>query len=522
MSCRSKIVSYAYPTDMELLFLASQGSSAADDIILRTSRDPKHAPRHLTNSARSVKSNSIQLAEAGAILPNTLTRASARDLTSGSTSRLILSLAMPSTLETAMFSVVNLLHAFWMGRVGGLALAAVTMGTTLRLVLISPIMGLSMGGMAVVARHIGAKEERQADHAVMQVLLLICFFVSLMTLLGLAMGGLFLEWMGAHDAVHRDALAYSRIIFCGLIFMEMLPSLNGVIRGAGHPEYTLRINLANVLTMSVLEPVLALGWGPFPALGVRGAAWASVVASAAGVAAQFYTLTTGKAGVRLHWADLRPDWRIMWRILRIALPTAAQRFSPNLGSAVLMRLVSALGDQVLAAYAVVAQLTGFLQAPAMGLGNAAATMTGQNLGARQPDRAQRATRFAAQIAAGSALALILLLGVTAKPVVRFFSEEQAIMAIAIAAIWCNVPALVGQAWFAVIGSALGGAGDTVSPMLVSIGTLWLAQLPACWLLTNAVGLGAIGIWLGMAFGHVVGAVVMDALYRRGRWRTIRI
>ncbi|MBC7316027.1 MAG: hypothetical protein H5T70_06380, partial [Chloroflexi bacterium] len=206
-----------------------------------------------------------------------------RDLTVGSVRRLVLTLAVPSTLESALMSVVNLLHAYWMGRVGGLALASVMMGNSLRMVLISPMMGLSMGGMAVVARHIGARETRQADHAVMQVSLLITFFVSLSALIGLTLGGTFLRWMGAQGEVWHDALAYTRIIFFGLFFMEMLPSLSGVIRGAGRPEYTLRINLVNAVTMMILEPLLALGWGPIPALGVRGAALSSVLASAAGV-----------------------------------------------------------------------------------------------------------------------------------------------------------------------------------------------------------------------------------------------
>lgn len=421
-----------------------------------------------------------------------------------------------------MFSVVHLLHAYWMGRVGGLALAAVTMGTTLRIVLISPMMGLSMGGMAVVARHVGARNQRQADHAVMQVVLLISFIVSLVAVLGLAMGSTFLRWMGAEGAVYSDALAYVRIVFFGLIFMEMLPSLSGVIRGAGHPEYTLRINAVNAVVMAVLVPVLALGVGPIPALGVRGAALASVLASAAGVVAQFHTLMTGKAGVRLYWRDIRPDWVVMWRILRIALPSAAQRFSPNLGNAVLMRLVSGLGNDVLAAYALVAQLTGFLQAPAMALGNAAATMTGQNLGAQHPDRAEHATRFAARLAGACAGALILALALGATPIVRFFNDQPVVIAIAVAAIWCSMPALLGQSWVAVIGSALGGAGDTVSPMMVSIGVLWLAQLPAAWLLSNILALGPLGIWLGMAFGHVAGALAIDLVYRRGRWRSVRI
>lgn len=445
-----------------------------------------------------------------------------RDLTVGSVRRLVLILAVPATLESALMSVVNLLHAYWMGRVGGLALASVMMGNSLRMVLISPMMGLSMGGMAVVARHIGARETRQADHAVMQVALLITFFVSLSALIGLTLGGTFLRWMGAQGEVWRDALAYARIVFFGLFFMEMLPSLSGVIRGAGRPEYTLRINLVNAVTMMILEPLLVLGWGPIPALGVRGAALSSVLASAAGVAAQFYILLTGKAGVRLHGRDIVPDFRMMWRILRIALPVSIQRLSPNLGNAVFLRLVSSLGDTVLAAYSIVSQFGMFLQALPMGLGGAAATMTGQNLGAHAPDRAERAAHFGTRMAALSSAAITLLIALFARPVLTLFTRDAAVIAVGIVAVWCNVLALTARAWLLAMSSILAGAGDTISPMLVYIGDLWLAQLPLCWLLSNAAGLGALGIWLGIGLGDLAGAAAITRIFASGRWKTRRV
>lgn len=445
-----------------------------------------------------------------------------RDLTVGSVRRLVLTLAVPSTLESALMSVVNLLHAYWMGRVGGLALAAVMMGNSLRIVLISPMMGLSMGGMALVARHIGARESRQADHAVMQVALLITFFVSLSALIGLTLGGTFLRWMGAQGDVWHNALAYSRIVFYGLFFMEMFPSLSGVIRGAGRPEYTLRINLVNAVAMMVLEPILVLGWGPIPALGVRGAALSSVLASASGVAAQFYILLTGKAGVRLHWKDIVPDFRVMWRILRIALPVSIQRLSPNLGNAVFLRLVSSLGETVLAAYSIVSQFGMFLQALPMGLGSAAATMTGQNLGAHAPERAERAAHFGTRMAALSSAVITFLIALFARPVLGLFTRDAAVIAVGVVAVWCNILALSARAWLLAMSSILAGAGDTISPMLIYIGNLWLAQLPLCWLLSNAAGLGALGIWLGIALGEMISATAITRIFASGRWKTRRV
>ena len=445
-----------------------------------------------------------------------------RDLTTGSLTKQILQLSVPSAAEQALFALSGLVHAYWLGRVGGLALAAITMGTTLRIALISPMMGLSAGGMAVVARHVGAGEQRRADHAVAQVILLIVAFVVPLAIIGQLMGPTFLRWMGAKGELLESAVDYVRIIFGGLLFMEMLPTMNGVIRAAGHPEYTLRINIVNIAVMVLVASVLVPGLGPFPALGVRGAGWAAVVGSASGVAAQLVTLASGRSGVRLHLADVRPDLPTMGRVLRIAVPTAAQRFSPNLANAVLMKLVSALGDQVLVAYSLMTRLSGFLQCPSFGLGSAAATMVGQNLGAKQPRRAQRATMLAARAAIGCGLVLFSGLNIWPASVLGVFERNQAVVAVGLVAARYLLFSGTAMAWSMVMGSALVAAGDAVAAMLVSIGSMWLVQLPLCWALSGPLNMGAQGIWAGLVASYLVGAVVMTLRFRQGRWKEIRV
>jgi putative MATE family efflux protein len=409
-----------------------------------------------------------------------------------------------------------------MGRVGDLALAAVTMGTSLRIVLISPMMGLSAGGMAVVARRCGADDTRRADHATMQAVLLIIFFVVPLAILGQVMGPTFLRWMGAKENVLQDAIAYIRIIFGGLLFMETLPSMNGVIRGAGYPEYTLRINVVSVMVTFLVEAVLVLGLGPFPALGVRAAGWASVLGSASGVMAQFFVLLGGKAGVRLHWRDLRPDLEVMKQILRVAIPTTAQRFSPNLTNALLMKLVAYLGNDVLAAYSVVSRLIGFLRCVPMGVGNATATMVGQNLGAGKPERAQRSVELAT---IGGVLGTLFLVGgLNLRPglVLGFFNLAPAAMQVALVATGYATLSVSGMGWFLIVSRGLAGAGDALSPMLVNMGALWLVQLPLCWLLSVKTGLGHVGVWIGLAVSYLVSGVAMTLRFRQGYWKEIKI
>jgi putative MATE family efflux protein len=445
-----------------------------------------------------------------------------RDLTTGSPGRHVLRLALPSAAETALTQVVTLIDIIWLGRLGGVALSAATLGYTLRLVLISPMMGLSVGGMALVARHLGARNRAGADHAVMQSLLLLVAFVLSLSIVGWLLAPTLLRWMGAEGALLSESVAYCRVVFAGLLFMEMLPTMNGVIRGAGHPEYTLRSNLVNVAVMAIAEPVLVLGLGPVPALGVAGAAWAVVLGSVAGVLVQLVILVRGSAGVAIHLSDARPDLGTMRRILRIAMPTALQRLSPNLANAVLLRIIAGLGTDVLGAYSVVSRLFGFLQCLSVGIGNAAATMMGQNLGAGKPERAERATTISMWSALGASLAAYGLLNLAAAPILGLLLEEPAVIAIAAQALLFTVLSGSGFGWLQVVGYALSGAGDAVSPMAVNMAALWLVQLPAAWALSGPLGLGAIGVWIGIALGYLAGATVITLQFRRGTWKTLTV
>lgn len=443
-----------------------------------------------------------------------------RDLTTGSIPRLIATLAAPAMLDMAVGSIAMLMHAYWMGRVGGTALASVAMGTTLRIVLISPMMGLSAGGQAVVARHIGAGEQRMADNGLMQSILLLFLIVVPISLIGQVFCPVFLRWMGARGEVARGAVAYLRIILGGLFFMECLPSMNGVMRSAGHPEYTLRINLVNLVVLSVVEPIVVLGLGPIPPMGVRGAAIASVAGTIGGVMAQFLLLRGDRLGVTLHREDLRPDRVTMRRILIVAMPASLQRFSPNLSNALLMRLVSAQGNAALSAWSLVSRVGGVLLATARGAGSAATAMMGQNLGAGQPDRSAHATRLTAMGAMMVSAICFALLNLWPRQVLGVFGQTgEAAKASLVLLRWYGLYAIALTA-LDVIGSALAGAGDTLSPMLVNMGVLWLVLLPLAWLLSQPLGLGATGIWIGLVVANAVGALAIYRQFRAGRWRRI--
>lgn len=445
-----------------------------------------------------------------------------RDLTQGSLVRHLVRLAIPSTAENALMTTVGLLDSLWLGRLGGMGLAASAIATTLRTVLVSPVMGLSMGGMAVVARHIGARDQEGADRALMQAILLLLAFIVPLMIIGQVFGGIFLRWMGAEGDLWRDAVAYLRIVFFGLIFIEMLPTMNGVIRGAGHPEYTLAIQVAHSLMFLVLEPMLIFGWGPFPQMGVRGAALASVISHAVGVTAQMAVLISGRAGVRLRLRYIRPDFNLMGRILKIAIPTAAQRFSPNLGMALLIRLVTALGSHVLTAYSVISRIVHFLQGTSFGIGGATATLVGQNLGGGRADRSERAAHIGVRGVLMCSAIMLLLLNIWPVPALSIFSLEGEALQVGVVAVRFFFFVALGMGSNMVLSNALGGAGDAISPMIVNIASLWLIQLPLCWALSQPLGMGPPGIWIGMAVSNGAMAIALMVQFKRGRWKTVQL
>ena len=208
--------------------------------------------------------------------------------------------------------------------------------------------------------------------------------------------------------------------------------------------------------------------------------------------------------------------------MRIAIPASAQRFLPNLANALLMRLVAALGDSPLAAFSLITRLLAFLQCLGMGIGNAAATMVGQNLGGEKPERAERAAYLGTYAAIGSAFLLFGALNLWPMPILGIFDPDRAVLVIALAAIPYLLFIGMTRGWNEVMNRALGGAGDTLSPMVVNIGALWLVQLPLCWALSQPLSGGIQGIWVGLMVSYVISAIAMTLRFRQGRWKALKL
>jgi putative MATE family efflux protein len=439
-----------------------------------------------------------------------------RDLTQGSLLRNIRYLAGPILVSQLLFMLPGLYDAVWLGRIGRGAQAAAGLATSVRITMISVLMALSGGSGAVVARYVGAKDWKSANRAVLQGVVMMIVSSGLLGVVGVIFAEPLMRLAGADAEVLPLAVRYARILFAGLIAMEMVPSMGGMLDTAGAPHVGLTMRLWGMLSLLIGEPLL-VRW-----LGLEGAVLALVGSNVVGMLWGLGVLLSGRAPVRIDLHDLRIDWPMMGRIVRIALPGVLQRGASNLANSVLMRFVAGYGPATLAAWVVVRRIYMFAQIPGMTLARVTPAMVGQNLGAGKPERAERAVGLIVRLAAATMAVVMAALMLLAPQVMSLFSDDP--QTLSSGAHIIRVLAL-GYLIYSItfcLDSAQAGAGDTVSPMVINVIALWLIQVPLAWLLAQVVGLGPDGIWWAIVAGWAVQLVLMTLRYRQGRWKLKQI
>jgi Na+-driven multidrug efflux pump len=413
------------------------------------------------------------------------------DITQGNLKSNIWHLAWPILLSQLLFMAPSLYDAVWLGRLGSGAQAAAGLATSVRITMISVLMALSGGSGAVVARYVGAKDQENANLAVLQGVVLMILSSGSLGVIGVLFSEPLMRLGGADADVLPLAVRYARILFAGLIAMEMV-------------------------AMLVAEPLL-VRW-----LGLEGAVLALVGSNTVGMVWGLGVLVAGRAPVRIDVHDLRLDVPMMKRILRIALPAVLQRGTPNLAMSLLMRLISAYGATTLAAWVVAQRIFSFVQIPSMGLARVVPAMVGQNLGADRPERAERAVSLIVRAVMGIMVIVLGGLALFAPQAMALFSEDAESVSTGAQIIRLLSVGYLAFAFNGVYDAAQAGAGDTVSPMAINMVALWIVQIPLAYLLPRSLGLGANGIWAALVIGWFAQAALMVWRYRQGRWKSRRI
>jgi putative MATE family efflux protein len=421
-------------------------------------------------------------------------------------------------LEMGVLNVAQLLDAYWVGRLGSAALAAVTISTTIRWVLTSLANGLSTGGMAVVARRIGAWDEEAAGQAAGQTILLGLGASLLLAGLGLTVARPLLLLLGADAEVLPLGLAYLRVTLVGVFSLGFNFVVNSMLRGAGEAQWSMRVLILSTATTVLLEPVLIFGLGPCRALGVVGSAWAFLLGYTAGLVLQVVILVCGWARIRLRLRHLRPHPSVMRQIVRIALPSTVQMTLRSSSRLAILALVGLYGTFATAGYGVANRLLLIALIPCFGLGNAAGTLVGQNLGAGQAERSERSAWWVTAYAAGYMALAAVVLTLLAPSLITVFDPTPQVVAHGTECLrlvaWSEVVSAIGV----VLAGSFGGAGNTVPVMAINLISLWGLEVAVAFGLSNGLAWGVTGVWLGRTLANLANGVLLGLWFRRGRWK----
>jgi MATE family, multidrug efflux pump len=449
-------------------------------------------------------------------------RGSALDYTTAPIGRAVIMLAVPMVMEMAMESIFAIADVFWVAHLGADAVATVGLTESMLTLIYTAAMGLSIGAMALVARRTGERDPEGASRAAGQSILLAALVAALIAAFAAPHSARLLHVMGASDSVVRTGSRFTTTMLGGNVTIVMLFLINAVFRGSGDATLAMRVLWFGNLLNIVLGPCLIFGPGPLPALGVAGAALATNIGRGCAIGMQIVMLVRGRARVKLSWHHLQFDVGIMRSVLRLSGSGTLQILIATSSYIGLVRILSGFGSPALAGYTIAMRVVMFALLPAFGISNAAATMVGQNLGAKRPERAEQAVWTAARYNM-IFLGCVGLLFLAAAPLIAsLFTADPGVLPFAIACLRIVSLGFVFYAAGMVLTQAFNGAGDTWTPTVLNLCIFWCWEIPVAWWLSGPAGLGPRGVFIALTVAYSTLAVVSGILFRRGRWKEKRV
>ena len=449
-------------------------------------------------------------------------RGGTHDYTQGPIGRAILLLAIPMVVEMLMESLFAVADVYFVGRLGAAAVATIGLTEAIMMVLYTLAMGLSIGATATVARRIGEQDPEGAARAAVQVLLLGLLLSVVIGAAGAWFAPDLLRLMGADAPTLAVGTPFTRVSLGMSVTVIVLFLVNAVFRGAGDPAVAMRtLILGNSLNIA-LAPALLFGWGPFPELGLVGAAWATAIGRGTGLAWALWSLGRGTGHLTVRRRHLAVEPETLWHIARLSGWGTVQTALATLSWMGLARLTSAFGATAMAGYTIAIRILLFALMPAYGVGAAAATMVGQALGAADPDRAARSVWVAARVTVSLLTLTGVLFWLFATPLVAAFTTDPAVVRVAERALRIMALGFPAYALGMTLEQGFNGAGDTRTPTLMNVACFWVIQLPAAWWLSRHTPLGVAGTFWAVAVAYTALSVVSFTMFRRGGWRTRRV
>jgi len=442
-----------------------------------------------------------------------------RDWTQGSIFKNLLLLSWPMAITQSLMTLGPTIDMIWVGKLGPLAIAAVGVSGVAVQLAQGAMMGLTTGMRALIARFIGAKDMELANRVAQQAIVVSMIYSIIIAIVGVFYSEEIVSLVTKDADIISVGAAYLRIQFIGGATMSFRMMMDSIMQASGDAMNPMQIAIVFRIFHIVLCPFMIFGWWIFPELGVRGAAYTSVISQSIGVILGLRVLFGARSRLHLTFKGFRFDLGIIWRIVRIGFPALISGIQRNLNQFILQRFLAPYGTIVLAAHTISQRLEMLIMMPAMAIGMGAGVLAGQNLGAKQPERAERSAWLGVGITEVFAILAGLVLFIWTTPVIRIFNNDPTLDETATQFLHIAIVGWLFIGFMFVLMNSLQGVGDTVPTMIISIVTTWLITIPFAYFLPKWTNWGVIGIRWAMTASTVVGGVANIIYFRTGRWKT---
>lgn len=441
-----------------------------------------------------------------------------QDFTEGKLSRAILLLSIPAVLEMVMESVFVIVDIYFVSKLGADSVATVGITESIITVIYAIAIGLGTATTSMVSRRIGEKNPGAASVAAFQAILTGMVVSVLIGIPGAVFSKELLGLMGASKQIVNSMSGYTTLMLGGNMVIMMLFIINAIFRSAGDAAVAMKVLWIGNIINIILDPCLIFGLGPFPHMGVTGAAVATNIGRGTAVLFQFYLLFFGKKRIRLSIKHLQVDLKIMIKLLKLSFGSIGQNLIGTTSWIALVRILSTFGSEVVAGYTIAIRIIGFTILPSWGISNAASTLVGQNLGAKKPDRAERAVWVTGWVNMILLSVIGLVLVLFPETFIRFFIYNENVIKSGVPGLRIISIGFVAYGLGMVLVNSFNGAGDTSTPLKINIFAFWFVEIPLAWLLAMKAGINEEGVYIAIVVAESLMTLIAWLVFRRGKWK----